>query len=348
VSRRRALVVCPGRGSYDRGSLGYLKGRSEAAERVIAACDDRRRAGGRPTVSELDSAEAFRTSSHVAGENASLLTFACSVADFADLSRDRFEVVGVAGNSMGWYTALAVAGALPLEDAIRLVDSMGNQQERNVIGGQVLYPVSDEAWLPSPALLQSVEAALVRVRESGAWAGWSIRLGGFAVLAGDAEGVKRLLAELPPVARGDRTFPTQLPLHSAFHTPLMQGASERARRELADLAFRPPAVDLVDGRGFVFRPHAADPEAMRDWTLGPQVVAPYDFTTSVLSALHRTAPDVVIALGPGNALGGPLARILVEARWRDARTREDFERRNREEPMLLSFGLAPQRSSLVA
>ncbi|MCA9493657.1 MAG: hypothetical protein KC621_27180 [Myxococcales bacterium] len=347
MSRRRALVVCPGRGSYDRGSLGYLKGRGEAARAVIEACDERRRAVGRPTVSELDAAEVYRTSTHVAGENASLLTFACAVADFVELSRERYDVVGVAGNSMGWYIALAVSGALPLEEAIRLVDTMGNHQERNVIGGQLLYPVSDEAWRPSNELEAAVEESLHDVNDAGAWAGWSIRLGGFAVLAGDAEGVKRLLQRLPQVKRGDRVFPLQLPLHSAFHTPLMQATSDRAFEELGDLAFRPPEVDLVDGRGFVFRPRAADPEELRWWTLGPQVTDTYDFTASIQSALHRTAPDVVIALGPGNPLGGPLARILVQSRWHDARTREDFERINREEPMLLSFGMPVQRRALV-
>lgn len=347
MTRRRALVVCPGRGSYDRGSLGYLKDRSDAARAVIEACDERRRSLGRPTVSELDAADAYRTSLHVAGENVSLLTFACAVADFVELSRDRYEVVGVAGNSMGWYIALAVAGALPLEEAIRLVDTMGNQQEGNVVGGQILYPVSDEAWQPSPELNHAVEETLREVNTGGAWAGWSIRLGGFAVLAGDARGIQQLLQRLPQVKRGDRVFPVQLPLHSAFHTPLMQAASDRAFDELGDLPFRPPEVDLVDGRGFVFRPRAADPEELRWWTLGSQVVETYDFTTSILSALHRTAPDVVIALGPGNPLGGPLARILVQARWHDARTREDFERINREEAMLLSFGMPVQRRSLV-
>lgn len=345
---RRTLVVCPGRGSYERGSLGSLQRRSPAASAVIDAVDAHRAAQGRPTVTALDAAPAYQASRHVAGEHASLLTFACSLADLADLDRERFEVVGVCGNSMGWYTAVAAAGALPLPEAVRLVATMGDYQEGNVIGGQVLYPVSDESWAPSPSLLGGVEATLAAIRATGAWAGWSIRLGGFAVLAGDADGVKQLLAKLPPVARGDRTFPLQLPLHSAFHTPLLQETSERARAELADLPFRAPDVDLVDGRGRIFRPRSADPAELWDYTLGHQVVEPYDFTTSVITALHRTGADTVVALGPGNPLGGPLARILVEARWRGARTKADFERINAAEPLLRSFGMPVQRRELAA
>jgi [acyl-carrier-protein] S-malonyltransferase len=346
VTPRRTLVVCPGRGSYDRGSLGSLQSRTPAARAVVEACDADRRAAGQPTVTELD-ASPWRTASHVAGEHASLLTFACSLADLAELDRDRYEVVGVCGNSMGWYTALAAAGALDLADAVRLVATMGDYQRGNVIGGQVLYPVSDEDWVPSPSLLGGVEATLAAICAGGAWAGWSIRLGGFAVLAGDDVGVKQLLARLPPVQRGDRTFPLQLPLHSAFHTPLLQATRERAREELADLPFRAPDVDLVDGRGFVFRPLSADPAALWDWTLGAQVTEPYDFTTSVIAALHRTGADTVVALGPGNPLGGPLARILVQARWHDARTKGDFERLNAAEPLLRSFGMPAQRRELV-
>ncbi|MEQ1505747.1 MAG: ACP S-malonyltransferase [Myxococcota bacterium] len=343
MSRQRVVVVCPGRGSYDRSSLGSLRDRSAAAAAVIDACDRYRAARGKPTVSALDAADAYKSSLHVAGEHASLLTFACTMADLAELDRERYEVVGVAGNSMGWYTALAAAGALSLDHAIHLVDTMGSYQERNVIGGQVLYPITDEAWRVDPALVEAVEGAVTAIPT----ADWSIHLGGFAVLGADADDLKRLLATLPPVTRGERTFPVQLPLHSAFHTPLMEATSARARAELTGLRFRSPAVPLVDGRGAIFRPRSADPEALRDYTLGHQVVRPYDFTTSIVTALHHTAPDRVVALGPGNPLGGPIARILVADGWHGIRTKASFEQENRDHPMLLSFGVSLQRAALV-
>jgi acyl transferase domain-containing protein len=344
---KRALIVCPGRGSYDRASLGYLKDRSEAARAVIAACDEHRARVGEPTVSELDGDAAFKPTRHVAGEHASLLTFACSVADWVELDREDYEVVGVAGNSMGWYTALAVSGALSLDDGVLLVDTMGRYQRDNVIGGQILYPTTDEDWAADPALLGNVERALAQVSGEGHVAEWSIRLGGFAVLGADAEGCKRLLAVLPPVTRGDRTFPVQLPLHSAFHTSLLAATAARARRELADLRYRAPEVPLIDGRGRIFRPRWADPAELADYTLGTQVVEPYDLTTSILTALHHVGPDVVVVLGPGNSLGGPLARILAMDGWHGARGKAAFDRVNRESPLLLSFGVSAQRALLT-
>ena len=348
MSRRRALIVCPGRGSYDRAGLGQLQDRPKAARQIVEACDEWRTSMGRPTLTELDSADAYRSSKHVAGEHASLLTAGCAWADLADLNREKFEIVGVCGNSMGWYTALAIAGALPQTDAIRLVDTMGWYQKGNVVGGQVLYPLTDSSWAYDDALAGTVEQVLADICAEGHYVGWSIRLGGYAVLGGDKAGVKLLLERLPKQQRGSRAFPIQLPMHSAFHTPLLQGTSTQAFSDLSHLSFQAPNTLLINGNSQVFRPGWADLAQIRDYTLGQQVVAPYDFPASVKTALSITAPDVVIALGPGNSLGGPLARILVNANWQGVRNRADFDviQKSRA-PMLLSFGVSMQRKALL-
>lgn len=344
---KRALIVLPGRGSYDRSGLGQLQDRSEAARGVVERCDAFRAAVGEPTVSELDAAERFKTTLHVAGEHASILTFACSLADLADLDRSRYEIVGVTGNSMGFYTALAAAGALSLDHAIQLVDTMGRYQRGNVLGGQVLYPVTGDDWQEDPERIAAVEETLAAARRAGHGAWWSIRLGGHAVLGADSEGVRFLLANLPKIETSTRSFPLQLPLHSAFHTPIMQAASERALVELDALGWRAPDVPLIDGRGFTFRPRWTSPEALRDYTLGHQVVEAYDFTVGVRAAMHHTAPDVVIVLGPGNSLGGPLARIVVQDGWSGLRTKEALSARQDQDPILLSFGVPAQRRILL-
>jgi malonyl CoA-acyl carrier protein transacylase len=341
----RALVICPGRGSYRREQLGSLKDRSAEARAVIEACDAHRAAQGLPTVSELDAAEAFSSRRHLAGENASLLTFAAGMADLAELA-DTYEIVGVTGNSMGWYTALAASGALPLADAIRLVDTMGTWQTGNVQGGQLLYPLADADWEHDPAREAAIEQALAATREAGHGAWWSIRLGSFAVLGADADGLGVLAAALPEDKRGARTFPTRLPMHSAFHTPVMTATSERAQASLSDLAWQAPRVPLVDGRGLVHRPIWADPVELEDWTLGAQVTDVYDYTTAVHAALYHCAPDVVVLLGPGNSLGAPTAATLVQKRWFGIRDKAQFQAVQADAPVLLSFGVEEQAARL--
>jgi malonyl CoA-acyl carrier protein transacylase len=344
--RQRVLVVCPGRGSYQRASLGQLAGRSGAAKRVVEACDAYRRGQGRVPVSELDAASVFRSRDHVAGENASLLTFACGMADLAELDRTRYELVGVTGNSLGFYTALAASGALELESAIELVDTMGQLQRAKVVGGQLLYPLLDAQWRADPALAAAVESALEAANTGGAYAQWSIRLGGTAVLGADEAGLRALEANLPPIERGERRFPLRLPLHSAFHTSVMAKTSERAIAELGGLEFRAPAIPLIDGRGDVHRPRWADGERLRDYTFGEQITQTFDFSQALRTAVAHCAPDLLVCLGPGNAMGGPVAQLLVQLGWQGVRSREAFVERNAHEPMLASFGVPAQAALL--
>ncbi len=345
---KRTLIVCPGRGSYGRDTMGTLSGLTGRAAQLLNLCDSHRRNQNRPSISELDSAPAFKGSLHVAGENASLLTFACSFADRIAMRSD-FDVVGTVGNSMGWYTALALSGAFDsIEDAIRLVDTMGSYQAGNVIGAQLIYPLSGPDWADSPQRRAVIDDAIEQVRAAGHQAWWSIDLGSFAILAADDAGAKMLADVLPDDKRGARTFPAKLPMHSAFHTPLLEQTSERAFDDLSDLRFQPPKVPLVDGLGRVHHPITGDPRALRAYTLGAQVVDTYDFAFSVKTALAQTAPEVVVLLGPGNTLGGPLASILISAGWRGMESRADFEAlQASDNPVLLSFGMPEQRALLT-
>ena len=330
----RVVLVCPGRGSYSRDTLGKLP-----ATPSVAATDAFRASLGRPSATELDRAPTFSSRLHVAGENASILTAACTLAD-RDLLGE-VEVVAVIGNSMGWYTALAVAGALPLADGLRLIETMGQYQAGNVLGGQVLYPLVGDDWTPLP----SPELTSLLANTPGLYT--SIHLGGQVVLGGTTEAVAAAMSNLPPRKIGDRDAPMQLPLHSAFHTPLLAETGARAQVDLADLAWQAPAIPLVDGRGAIFRPRSADPAALRDYTLGHQIVAPYDFTASVRVVLREYAPDHLVLLGPGGNLGGPIAQAMIAEGWHGLASRGDFTAIQAESPLVLAMNRPEQRARVA-
>jgi [acyl-carrier-protein] S-malonyltransferase len=287
----------------------------------------------------MDAASAYSSRLHVAGENASILTAACSLADRDALGN--VDVVAVIGNSMGWYTALIVAGALPLADGLRLVETMAQYQADNVVGGQLLYPLVDDAWRPAP----SPEMEALLGREPDLYE--SIRLGGQRVLGGSEAAIRTAMKLLPPRRIGERDAPMQLPLHSAFHTPLLADASARAWVDLADLAWQAPRIPLVCGRGGLFRPRSAAPEALAAYTLGHQVVAPYDFTASVRVVLREYAPDHLVLLGPGGNLGGPVAQTMIAEGWAGLHGREDFTARQAEAPLVLAMSRPEQRARVV-
>lgn len=313
----RALILCPGRGSYSRDTLGSLAGVDAPSLDVL---DAMRAALGRPTVRELDAAPRFSPRLHLAGEHASILTAGCTLADLDQLDPEKVRPVAVCGNSMGWYTALAAAGALSLDDGARLIETMASYQAKNVIGGQIVYPLHRDDWTPDPDRIAAVEAAVAAIPELR----WSIRLGGQAVLGGTDEALAAAAAHLPPI-EGRYSFPLRLPMHSAFHTPLLQPASDRAQADLADLSFQAPRLPLIDGRGQIYRPLHADPAALRAYTLGAQVTTPYDFTTMLRTALREYAPDIVILPGPGGSLGGAIGQTMVQEGWRGITDKASFQ-----------------------
>ena len=102
--------------------------------------------------------------------------------------------------------------------------------------------------------------------------------------------------------------------------------------------FRPPEITLIDGRGRRHTPWSTDPEELRAYTFGEQVVAPYDFTASVRVALREHAPDRLVCPGPGNTLGGVCGQILIEEGWRGTGSRADFDAlQASDEPVLVSM-----------
>ena len=314
---KRLAVLCPGRGSYTESSLGSLPAGHPWVERA-----DRLRAEYRlPPLAELDGAAQFDRKEHLRPVNVSALIWLVAMIDSARAA-DSGELVCVAGNSMGWYIALAVGGALDFEDGFRLVQEMAIFQEEHEGGGQLIYPLVDEDWRPVRERAEAVEAALASAPGE---VFPSISLGGFAVLAGTNLGMSHLTRALPPVELGRNRYPLRLMGHGPYHTPLVIGVSDRAQATLARLGWRRPRVPLIDGRGVRFTPWATDVARLRDYTLREQVIAPFDFTRSVRVALREYGPDELVLPGPGNTLGSICGQIVAAEGWRGVRDKESFE-----------------------
>lgn len=329
----RAVVAFPGRGAYTAAARGTL-----AREHAwVRRADELRSAYELPSVVELDETP-FDPPLHLRPANAAAAVFLIGMLDAERIAADH-EVVAVIGNSMGWYTALAAAGALPFDDAFRLVQEMALLHEQPLPddgpGGQVIYPLTDSAWRPDAKLAGAVDQALSAGNGN---VHRSVELGGYAVLAGSETGVGRLLSDLPPVRVGERSYPLRLALHGPYHTPLVRHVAAAAEALLGDLDWRSPSVPLIDGHGTRHTPWSADPAALARYTLTESVVTPYRFATALRVALREYAPDVVVLPGPGNSLGGICGQVLVGEGYRGIRSRQAFERAQRgPRPLLLSI-----------
>ena len=318
--KKTAVIVAPGRGTYNKPQLGYL-GR-HAGHPLLADFDAYRVGQGQEPITALDGADRFVASEHTSGEHASALIYSAAYLDFLSV-RDEFDVIGVTGNSMGWYIALACAGAVSPLDGMQIVNTMGTLMQRNLIGGQLIYPFVDDTWVPVPGQRDVILAKMAAIdgRADHVLA-LSIELGGMLVLAGNAQGLDAFEAEMPRVQ--DR-FPMRLQNHAAFHTTLQAPVAAEGRKHLHQSLFSQPNLPMIDGRGAIWRPGAVDPQALWTYTLDHQVVKPYDFTTAIRVAARELMPDVFIVLGPGNTLGGAVAQSLIACNWRGIRDKASFK-----------------------
>jgi [acyl-carrier-protein] S-malonyltransferase len=343
--KEKALVVCPGRGTYGAAELGYLKTHHAASRDMIQRLDALRQSTGQIPISELDGADKFAPSTHMTGDNASLLIYACALADFAAIDRDRYDIVAVTGNSMGWYLALAAAGILDFDAGARLVNNMGGMMHIHGKGGQIVWPIIDANWQTDSEKLNLVNELLYEASiESSIKVYVSIRLGGMLVFAADDAGLKWLNERLPK----DDRFPMRLMHHAAFHSPLLDHIVPMAQAANPLSDFNTGAIAAIDGTARIWPPKAFDPSAIYDYTLCAQLNRTYDFTRAVQVAAAEFAPDKIIILGPGTTLGAPTAQSLIASGWRGLSGKADFQARQADQPVILSMSIAEQRALVVA
>lgn len=338
VPRKTAVVICPGRGTYTKTELGYLA-RHFKDRALLAGFDTRRGELGQETLASLDGAASYSVGKHSRGDNASALIYAATLGDFRAIRG--VDVVAVTGNSMGWYSALACAGALGAEAGFEVVNTMGTLMQERLIGGQLIYPFLGEDWQSDGARKADLMAIVANIAaRPGHVLGLSIDLGGMLVLAGNEDGLKAFEAAVPPL---QGRFPMRLANHAAFHTALQAPVAAEGRARLSPALFGQPKLPLIDGRGAVWWPGAVDPAALWDYTLGHQVTEPYDFTRAITIAAREFAPDLFIITGPGTTLGGAVAQSLILADWRDMRSKTDFQMQQQAAPLLISMGMDDQR-----
>lgn len=346
VSKKRALVIAPGRGTYNKAELGYLQKHHADKAEFISMIDAYRTSKDQITISNLDGKDNYSLKEHTRGDNASPLIYACAYGDYLSIDKDKFDIVAITGNSMGWYIALGCGKALSETSTTDVINTMGTMMQDSLIGGQLIYPIVDDNW----NIIEGKEAELASIVDdisavNGCELHTSIMLGGFIVYGGNDAGIKELHKRLPTVQ--DR-FPLILPNHAAFHTSLQKPISDKALDIFSADIFTAPSVPLIDGRGHIWRPFATDKDKIQSYTFNHQVCQYYDFTRAIQVGMKEFAPDCIIVLGPGTTLGGVIAQSLIQIGWDGLHCKADFiERQKRDSPILYTMGMNEQRTHVV-
>ena len=337
MRKKRIVVVCPGRGSYSRENSNYLEGIDLNLRAMIKEHDKIRSIKNLKNVFELDKT-AFRSKTDMIGENASPLIYACSLKDYISINKGKYEVAAICGNSMGWYIAMAMSGAITNEDGFDLIQTMGTLTQKHGKGGQIIYPIIDEDWRMN---VDRKNMLLDEVAKIGAHL--SIKLGGFVVIGGEQSALDHLLKTLPTINK----YPFQIPFHAAFHTNLLEKSASIAQSYFDYKNFNKPRIPLVDGRGNIWSPWSTDIRELFSYTFGHQIIKPYDFSSSINVAVKEFCPDHILLLGPGNSLGSPVAQILIENNWNGLTSKNDFLNSQEEDPFIISMGIEEQRNLVL-
>lgn len=346
MTKQTALVIAPGRGTYNKEELGYFTRHHADKMDLLSQVDAYRRDKGQTCVSDLDNAERFSLKDHSRGDNASPLIYTCAYADFLSINQDKYDIVAVTGNSMGWYIALGCGAALDTHNTLDVINTMGTFMQDSLIGGQLIYTCVDENWMEIPERWAAMDALIesINARPDHDLA-LSIRLGGVIVFGGNESGLKAL-EDILDVEQG--RFPFRLANHAAFHTYLQDSISEKALQHFDQGIFNKPSLPLIDGRGAIWSPYSTNTRDMFDYTFGHQVVEAYDFTKAIHVGLKEFTPEVIIVLGPGTTLGGAVAQSMISIEWDGIASKSDFiARQKSDNPIILAMGMEEQRKLAV-
>ena len=333
MNKKRIVIICPGRGTYSRETIRYLTDCNKDSKSIIKWMDQDRKAKNRLSLTDLDSIP-FKSKTHMVGENASPLIYACSLKDFLNINQKKYDIVAFTGNSMGWYTASTLAGVFTYKTGYHVIQAMGSMMEDNIIGGQIIYPIIDDEWQIDNDIKNKVLSEIESLN-----ANISILLGGYIVIGAEQKVLDKLLKKLPKIDK----YPFQLPYHAAFHTPLLESISTRAFNSIPESYFNKPTIPLIDGSGNIWSQFSSNISDLYHYTLGPQVTSTYNFTKTISVAIKEFCPDNLVLLGPGNTLGGAVGQILIQNKWNSIDSKKTFSNKQLNDTYLISMGINDQR-----
>jgi [acyl-carrier-protein] S-malonyltransferase len=223
-----------------------------------------------------------------------------SVAAFQALTARGVLPDGVAGHSLGEYSALVAAGSLSLADAVVAVRKRGQyMQEAVPVGvGAMAAILGLELPLVQEACAEAAQEELVTPA--------NVNSPGQVVIAGHAAAVRR--AGEGCRRRGAKRV-VALNVSAPFHCALMRPARERLEPELAAVSFGDPSVPLYNNVDAAPVTQAA---MCRDGLLR-QVEGAVRWQ-ELVQRMVQDGFDTFVEVGPGSVLSGLVRKIAKGVR----------------------------------
>lgn len=285
----RVALCFPGQGSQSAGMAASLAGSP-----VIAAL------GGAASELGLDLPALLASDEQVLRQTAAAqpALLATELALAAELPAG-LEVVGVAGHSVGEYSALAFAGALTPAAALRLVVARGRTMAAAPEGAMAAVLGVE---------VGAVESACAAIRATGeVVVVANVNAPSQLVISGSPLGVAAAARQLT-AAGARRVVP--LNVSGAFHSPLMHQAAQQFGTLVTEVLLadpRLPVVSNVDGS-------ACRSAAEILERLPRQLESAVRWTDCVRTLVEELGAEVLLEVGPGTVLSGLARRLAPQAR----------------------------------
>lgn len=211
------------------------------------------------------------------------------------------RVQGAAGHSLGEFSAYHAAGALTLEDAVRLVRRRGELMYET--GAQVpgiMAAILGELHRPIEEICREASAHGVCVPAN-------YNTTEQIVISGEVAAVEAAM-ELAKAAGAKRAL--RLPVSGAFHSPLMQPAATGLALALSTAQWRDPSVPVWSN---VTSEAVGDASTARDVLLR-QLTSPVRWVEVVRNVAARFPGTTFVEMGPGAVLSGLVKRLAPDCR----------------------------------
>ena len=199
----------------------------------------------------------------------------------------------VAGHSLGEFSALVAAGALPFEDGLQLVSKRAQAMQKACKAEPstmaAILGLDDEVV---EEVCQGIDAIVVPANYNSP---------GQIVISGSMKGIDDAVAQL--TEKGAKRA-LKLAVGGAFHSPLMQPAQVELANAINNTAFAEPVCPVyqnVDASPYT------DPEMIKN-NLIAQLTAPVRWTQTVKNMLADGATSFT-EVGPGKVLQGLVKKV---------------------------------------
>ena len=299
--------VCPGQGAQ---SIGMGKALAEAyveSKQVFEEVDDALGESLSKLIWEGDIDVLTLT------ENAQPALMATSLAAARALTREGMGVETanyVAGHSLGEYSALAIAGALSIADAARLLRTRGKAMQAAVpvgVGAMAALIGLDFETVSQVAKQAAGDEVCEAANDNDP---------AQVVVSGHKAAVERAV-ELAKEHGAKRAV--LLPVSAPFHCSLMSPAAAVMKEALSEATIISPSVPVVSN---VKAQAVSDPDEIRELLI-QQITGSVRWRESVMWMAQNDVSEIW-EIGAGKALSGMVRRIDREVECKNIATREDI------------------------